>query len=268
MNPVFARGGDPFRHTYDRRMLDGRTLAPIRLGNDAAASTATQSAETQGEGPPLHTAEEIMPITTEDTLRWLHQVAVVLHENREFLTQLDSPIGDADHGINMDRGFQAVIAKLPTVADMDIGSILKTVGTTLVSTVGGASGPLYGTAFLRAGLANSGKHELYEADVVGMLEAALEGIKARGKAQPGEKTMVDAFTPALEAAKEAEAQNLGLSQLLRRASDAAEKGMKATIPLLATKGRASYLGGRSIGHQDPGATSSWLILKTLADTCG
>jgi len=209
-----------------------------------------------------------MPITTEDTLRWLHQLAIVLHENRDFLTQLDSSIGDADHGINMDRGFQAVLDKLPTVASMDIGSILKTVGTTLVSTVGGASGPLYGTAFLRAGLANSGKHELYEADVVGMLEAALEGIKARGKAQPGEKTMVDAFTPALEAAKEAEAQNVGLSQLLRRASDAAEKGMKATIPLLATKGRASYLGGRSIGHQDPGATSSWLILKTLADTCG
>ena len=207
-----------------------------------------------------------MPITTEDTLRWLHQVAVVLHENREFLTQLDSPIGDADHGINMDRGFQAVLDKLPTVAGMDIGSILKTVGTTLVSTVGGASGPLYGTAFLRAGMASSGKHELYEADVVGMLEAALEGIKARGKAQSGEKTMLDALTPALVAAKEA--QNLGLSQLLRRASDAAEKGMKATIPMLAKKGRASYLGERSIGHQDPGATSSWLILKTLADTCG
>src|SRR5437667_7103049 len=168
----------------------------------------------------------------------------------------------------MDRGFKAVNDKLPGMASMDIGSILKTVGTTLVSTVGGASGPLYGTAFLRAGMATSGKLELYEADFVGMLEAALEGIKARGKAQPGEKTMVDALTPALAAAKEAEAQNVGLSQLLRRASDAAEKGMKATIPLLATKGRASYLGGRSIGHQDPGATSSWLILKALADTCG
>ncbi len=209
-----------------------------------------------------------MPITTEDTVRWINQVALVLHENREFLTQLDSPIGDADHGINMDRGFKAVLEKLPTVAAIDIGSILKTVGTTLVSTVGGASGPLYGTAFLRAGLATSGKHELYEADVVNLLEVALEGVKARGKAQPGEKTMVDALTPALAAAKEAEAQNLGLSELLRRASEAAEKGMKATIPMLATKGRASYLGERSIGHQDPGATSSWLILKALADTCG
>jgi dihydroxyacetone kinase-like protein len=212
--------------------------------------------------------EEIMPITTEDTLRWLKQLAQVLHENRDYLTQLDSPIGDADHGINMDRGFKAVTEKLPAMASMDIGSILKTVGTTLVSTVGGASGPLYGTAFLRAGMATSGKLELYEADFVGMLEAALEGIKARGKAKPGEKTMVDTLSPALAAAKEAAAQNLGLSQMLHRTSDAAEAGMKATIPLLATKGRASYLGERSIGHQDPGATSSWLMLKTLADTCG
>jgi dihydroxyacetone kinase-like protein len=209
-----------------------------------------------------------MPITTEDTVRWLNQLAQVLHENRDYLTQLDSPIGDADHGINMDRGFKAVIDKLPTVAGTDIGSILKTVGTTLVSTVGGASGPLYGTAFLRAGMATSGKHELYEADYFGMLEAALEGIKARGKAQPGEKTMVDALTPALAAAKEAQAQGLDLPQIMRRASDAAEAGMKATIPMLATKGRASYLGERSIGHQDPGATSSWLILKTFADTMG
>ena len=207
-----------------------------------------------------------MPITTEDMVRWINRVAVVLHENREYLSQLDSPIGDADHGINMDRGFKAVIVKLPTVENMDIGSILKTVGTTLVSTVGGASGPLYGTAFLRAGMATSGKNELYEADVVHMLEAALEGIKARGKAQPGEKTMVDALTPALAAMKEAEQRDASMSQLLHRGSEAAEAGMKATIPMLATKGRASYLGERSIGHQDPGATSSWLMLKALADT--
>jgi phosphoenolpyruvate---glycerone phosphotransferase subunit DhaL len=212
--------------------------------------------------------EETMPITTEDTVRWIQQVALVLHENREYLTQLDSPIGDADHGINMDRGFKAVMDKLPTFANMDIGSILKTVGTTLVSTVGGASGPLYGTAFLRAGMATSGKNELYEADVVPMFDAALEGIKARGKAQPGEKTMVDALTPALAAMKEAEQQNVGMTRMLRRASDAAEAGMKATIPMLATKGRASYLGERSIGHQDPGATSSWLMLKALADISG
>lgn len=207
-----------------------------------------------------------MAITNEDTLRWLQRLAQVLHENREYLTQLDSAIGDADHGINMDRGFKAVSEKIPTVAGMDIGSILKTVGTTLVSTVGGASGPLYGTAFLRSGMATSGKYELYEADIITMLAAALEGIKARGKAQPGEKTMVDALTPALAAAKEA--QHLGLVALLRRTAAAAEAGMQASIPMLATKGRASYLGERSIGHQDPGATSSWLILKTLAETCG
>ena len=211
--------------------------------------------------------EETMPITTEDTVNWLRQLAQVLHENRDYLTQLDSPIGDADHDINMDRGFKAVMDKLPSVANMDIGSILKTVGTTLVSTVGGASGPLYGTAFLRAGMATAGKNELDEADYIAMLEAALEGIKARGKAQPGEKTMLDALTPALEAAKAAQAQGLKLTQMMRRASDAAEAGMKATIPMLATKGRASYLGERSIGHQDPGATSSWFILKTLTDTC-
>src|SRR2546421_3166376 len=177
-----------------------------------------------------------MPITTEDTLRWLKQLANVLHENRDYLTQLDSPIGDADHGTNMDRGFKAVADKLPGMANMDIGSILKTGGTTLVSTVGGASGPLYGTAFLRAGIATSGKHELYEADYIGMLEAALEGIKARGKSQPGEKTMVDALTPALAPAKEAQTEGLDLSQIMRRASDAAEVGMKATIPMLAIKG--------------------------------
>ena len=208
-----------------------------------------------------------MPMTTGDVERWITQVATVLHENRDYLTQLDSPIGDADHGTNMDRGFKAVIDKLPSVATMDIGSMLKTVGTTLVSTVGGASGPLYGTAFLRAGMATSGKNELNEADVVHMLSAALEGITVRGKSQPGEKTMVDAWSPAIAAMREAEQQHVGMSQLLQRGSEAAEKGMKATIPLLATKGRASYLGERSIGHQDPGATSSWLILKALADIC-
>jgi dihydroxyacetone kinase-like protein len=207
-----------------------------------------------------------MPITTEDIRYWLQQLALVLQENRDYLTQLDSAIGDADHGINMDRGFKAVTEKLSTQTEMDIGSLLKLVGTTLVSTVGGASGPLYGTAFLRAGIAMTGKRELYESDYIALLEAAVEGIKARGKAQPGEKTMLDALAPALAAAKEAEARHLDLVKITRRASEAAEEGMKATIPLVATKGRASYLGERSAGHQDPGATSSWLLLKTLADT--
>ena len=204
-------------------------------------------------------------MTNEDILRWLERIADVLHENAAYLTQLDSAIGDADHGINMDRGFTAVRAKFPTMATMDIATQLKTVGTTLVSTVGGASGPLYGTAFLRAGVAVAGKQQLGPADVVALLEAFLGGIVARGKAQPGEKTMVDALTPALAAAKQALNEGLPLKELVSRATQAAEEGMKATIPLLATKGRASYLGERSVGHQDPGATSSWLILRSLTE---
>ena len=204
-------------------------------------------------------------MTNEDILRWLERIADVLHENAAYLTQLDSAIGDADHGINMDRGFTAVRAKFPTMATMDIATQLKTVGTTLVSTVGGASGPLYGTAFLRAGVAVAGKQQLGPAEVVALLEAFLGGVVARGKAQPGEKTMVDALTPALAAAKQALNEGLPLKELASRATQAAEEGMKATIPLLATKGRASYLGERSVGHQDPGATSSWLILRSLTE---
>jgi dihydroxyacetone kinase-like protein len=204
-------------------------------------------------------------MTNEDSLHWLERVADVLHENASYLTELDSPIGDADHGANMDRGFKAVRDKFPGMAAMDISTQLKTVGMTLVSTVGGASGPLYGTAFLRASAAAGGKQDLSSADIVALLEAFLGGVVARGKAQPGEKTMVDALTPALAAAKQALQENLSPKELAARASQAAEEGMKATIPLLATKGRASYLGERSIGHQDPGATSSWLILRSLAD---
>ncbi|HET7639195.1 MAG TPA: dihydroxyacetone kinase subunit DhaL [Ktedonobacteraceae bacterium] len=204
-------------------------------------------------------------MTNEDSLHWLERVADVLHENASYLTELDSPIGDADHGVNMDRGFKAVRDKFPGMAAMDISTQLKTVGMTLVSTVGGASGPLYGTAFLRASAAAGGKQNLSSADIVALLEAFLGGVVARGKAQPGEKTMVDALTPALTAAKQALQENLPPKELAVRASQAAEEGMKATIPLLATKGRASYLGERSIGHQDPGATSSWLILRSLAE---
>jgi len=206
-------------------------------------------------------------MTNEDTLHWLERIADVLHENAAYLTQLDSAIGDADHGVNMDRGFQAVRAKFLAMASMDSATQLKTVGTTLVSTVGGASGPLYGTAFLRASAAVANKQNLTAADVVALLDAFLNGIIARGKAHTGEKTMVDALTPALIAAKQALNEGSSLAELTARASSAAEEGMKATIPLLATKGRASYLGERSIGHQDPGATSSWLILRSLAEVC-
>jgi dihydroxyacetone kinase-like protein len=206
-------------------------------------------------------------MTNEDLIRWLERIADALHENAPYLTQLDAAIGDADHGINMDRGFTAVRAKFPSMQTMDMATRLRTVGSTLVSTVGGASGPLYGTAFLRAGGAVVGKENLALADVIAMLEAFLGGITARGKAQPGEKTMVDALTPALAAAKEAQGQGASLAEVTARAASAAEEGMKATIPMLATKGRASYLGERSIGHQDPGATSSWLILRCLAEVC-
>lgn len=206
-------------------------------------------------------------MTNEDMLRWLESIADALHANAQYLTELDSAIGDADHGINMDRGFTAVRAKFPSMQTMDMAAQLKTVGSTLVSTVGGASGPLYGTAFLRAGNAVANKTNLTTTDVVAMLEAFLGGIVVRGKAQPGEKTMVDALTPALDAAKTAQQEGASLAEVTARAAAAAEEGMKATIPMLATKGRASYLGERSVGHQDPGATSSWLMLRNLASVC-
>jgi phosphoenolpyruvate---glycerone phosphotransferase subunit DhaL len=211
--------------------------------------------------------EDAVLMTNEDVMRWLERTADVLRENRTYLTELDAAIGDADHGINMDRGFSAIRGKFPAMATMDIPTRLRTVGSTLVSTVGGAAGPLYGTAYLRAAGAVAGKQELTSADVTAMLEAFLGGVVARGKAQPGEKTMVDALTPALNAAKQALNEGATLEQVTSRAAAAAEEGMKATIPMLATKGRASYLGERSIDHQDPGATSSWLILRCLAESC-
>jgi dihydroxyacetone kinase-like protein len=207
-----------------------------------------------------------MRITADTVIRFLEGVAATIKEHRDELTQLDSPIGDADHGVNLDRGFSAVLAKLPTVADKDIGTILKTTGMTLVSTVGGASGPLYGTAFIRAGMTLADRYEMNEADLIAALEAALEGIMARGKAQRGEKTMVDAIGPGVDALKQAQADGADLVTAMRRAVDAVEAGMQSTIPMLATKGRASYLGERSIGHQDPGATSAYYMARVLLET--
>lgn len=196
---------------------------------------------------------------------WLQRVAGALRANREYLTQLDSAIGDADHGANMDRGFTAIMTKFSgTEPPADIGAMLKTAGMTLVSTVGGASGPLYGTAFMRAGAALAGKETLAAGDIAAALAAALEGIKSRGKAQRGEKTMIDALEPALDAYQSVAAGG-DAHAALSAAADAAEAGMRATIPLLATKGRASYLGERSIGHQDPGATSMALLLRAMID---
>jgi len=186
--------------------------------------------------------------------------------NKQFLTDLDAAIGDGDHGINMARGFEAVNAKLQLLgAGKDIGTVLKTVGMTLISSVGGASGPLYGTAFLRAASVGLGKYELDNEAGILMLAAAITGIKERGKAIRGEKTMLDALEPAYDAFVAGAEEHKPILECLRLACEAARQGVEFTKTIVATKGRASYLGERSMGHQDPGATSSYLILQTLLD---
>lgn len=207
-----------------------------------------------------------MSITRDDTLNWVKAVASVIGENSTYLTQLDAAIGDADHGANMDRGFKAVVNKLPEISDKDIGTIFKTIGMTLISTVGGAGGPLYGTFFLQLGMKTAGKMELNLADWTEALEAALNGVIMRGKAEPGDKTMVDALTPAVASLKQSIPEDQPIHKALELSAEAARQGMEGTTPLVARKGRASYLGERSAGHQDPGATSSFLILKAAADT--
>lgn len=204
-------------------------------------------------------------ITKVVIINWLEHYANILAENKEYLTELDSAIGDADHGINMDRGFKKVVEKLPTVKDQDISKILKTVGMTLMSTVGGASGPLYGTFFMQAGNRIQGKEELSDNDFLLLYEDGVSGILKRGRPNLQDKTMYDAMDPALNALKSSLEQKLDFEECLKSMVAAAEKGMKDTIPLQARKGRASYLGERSIGHQDPGATSSYLMLKSLLD---
>jgi phosphoenolpyruvate---glycerone phosphotransferase subunit DhaL len=199
-------------------------------------------------------------------LGWVETFSATVTENKEYLTRLDSAIGDADHGINMDRGMTAVNAKLDGLEGDDIGAMLKTVGMTLVSTVGGAGGPLYGTLFLQMGMATAGKTELEPEDWAAALDAAVKGVEMRGKAEPGDKTMIDALIPARDAYSAALAEGASFEDALRRSAKAAEEGMEATTPLVAKKGRASYLGERSAGHQDPGATSSYLLVKTAADT--
>ena len=207
-----------------------------------------------------------MTVTKQHVVQWLEQSAVILNDNKDELTQLDSPIGDADHGINMSRGFKAVLGKLPSVADKDIGNILKTTGMALISSVGGASGPLYGTFFIRSGAASMSKEELNTEDLLQLFFVGVDGIVQRGRPQLGDKTMFDAWAPALEVMQAAFVSGDDVVAALRSMVTAAEQGMKNTIPLQAKKGRASYLGERSIGHQDPGATSSYLILKALLET--
>lgn len=195
---------------------------------------------------------------------WINATAAVIAQQREELTDLDRAIGDGDHGANLDRGFQAVLGKLDGATLATPGDVLKVVATTLISTVGGASGALYGTAFLRA--SKQGDQDLDAAGVVALLRAGSDGIVQRGKAGVGEKTMVDAWTPALAAGDEAVAAGKTVAEVLDAMAVAAQEGAVATEPLVATKGRASYLGERSAGHRDPGAQSTAYILRAAADT--
>lgn len=194
----------------------------------------------------------------------ISRIAERIIDNKEYLTELDREIGDADHGVNMARGFRAVLEKVPQDSD-DVGAVLKKTGMTLLSTVGGASGPLYGTAFMEAGKAVAGKERLEAADVPAILDAAIAGIQKRGKAAQGEKTMLDALIPALETYREKLESGSDLSEAMDAACAAARDGVEFTKTIRATKGRASYLGDRSIGHQDPGATSATLIMEAVRD---
>ena len=199
--------------------------------------------------------------------RWIESAAADIAEQRDYLVDLDRVIGDGDHGENMDRGFKAAVEALEQAQPANVAEVLKTVAKTLMSTVGGAAGPLYGTAFLRASKA-AGDGELDGAGVAAVIAGALDGIQARGKATTGEKTMVDAWMPALEAARAAAESGSDGAAVLEAAATAAESGAAATEPLRATKGRASYLGERSIGHLDPGAVSTSLILRAAVRAAG
>ena len=208
-----------------------------------------------------------MTITHEAIEDWMKRFAAEVAENRAYLTKLDGAIGDGDHGTNMDRGMKKVLEKLEASEGDDIGASLKAVGMALVSSVGGAAGPLYGTLFLQMGQATAGKSELDLPGFTTALDAGVQGVIKRGKAEPGDKTMLDALGPAVEALREA-GDDSDVAGALGRAAEAAREGMEATVPLVARKGRASYLGERSAGHQDPGATSSHLLLKTAAEAVG
>ena len=201
--------------------------------------------------------------------RWARETATAIADAKGELVELDRQIGDGDHGENLNRGFQAVVAKLDASTEPPqlIGDVLKTIATTLMSSVGGASGPLYGTAFLRAAKV-SNLPELDSHAVVALLEGALEGITARGKAQVGEKTMVDAWSPAVDAAVAAADAGASPVEVLVAAERAAAVGAQSTTPLVATKGRASYLGERSAGHMDPGAASSVIVLQAAVRAAG
>ncbi|HEU0095435.1 MAG TPA: dihydroxyacetone kinase subunit DhaL, partial [Rhizomicrobium sp.] len=199
-----------------------------------------------------------MVITRQHIVSWLQLCAAVFTEQRDFLTQLDSDIGDGDHGLNMNRGFNKVLEKLPSVADKDIGFILKNTGMTLLSSVGGASGPLFGTFFIRAAQSTNAKQSLDLPALCQMLKEGVEGVVMRGKAEPGDKTMCDVWVPVVAQLEQDSRDNQALPDALRQAVERAQRALESTITMQARKGRASYLGERSIGHQDPGATSAML----------
>lgn len=194
----------------------------------------------------------------------LRAIGGVIRDNKDYLTELDAAIGDSDHGINMARGFDAVEKKLEVMDTKDVGAMLKNVGMTLVSTVGGSAGPLYGSLFMKMGQAAAGQAEITAALFLCMLQAGIEAVKQRGRSTVEEKTMLDALCPAWEAMQRAHQAGKSAAEMLTAGAQAAEAGVAHTKEIVATKGRASYLGERSLGHQDPGATSSALMLKTLA----
>lgn len=205
-------------------------------------------------------------VSRENVIAWINALHTVYADNRQYLTDLDAAIGDADHGVNMDRGFSHIVREWDPTGIPDIGGIFKTTALLLIKTVGGAAGPLYGTFFLRASAVCAGKQALDAGDVIALLQAGVEGVMQRGKAQPNDKTMLDALIPALERMQQLFSQGAGLDVLLPAGAAAARKGMTDTIPLRARKGRASYLGDRSIGHPDPGATSACLMLEAMAES--
>jgi dihydroxyacetone kinase-like protein len=200
-------------------------------------------------------------VTTDVLDAWVRNFADLVAQNREHLTELDSAIGDADHGSNMDRGMKAALAALDEAPPQTGGALLKKVGLTLVSKVGGASGPLFGTLFLRMGGSLGDADPVSDDQLAAALRAGVEGVVARGKPEPGDKTMFDALAPALDALDDALSRQSTLSEAMQAASDAAAAGRDATVPMQARRGRASYLGERSIGHQDPGATSVALLMQ-------
>lgn len=205
-------------------------------------------------------------ITSDILLRIIENMVNTIKENKDYLTELDAKIGDSDHGINMDKGFSAVSEKLPSLKEKDCGTILKTVAMVLISKVGGASGPLYGTAFLKGAAVVQDKMKINEEDAVAIFDEAIKGVKMRGKAEKGDKTMLDALIPAYEDFKDSIENGEDIVKAFYNAQKAAYEGVNYTKEIIAKKGRASYLGERSIGHQDPGATSSYLLLKTIWKT--